>query len=66
MTKRSLTLKSQEKKLILEITPTENEIREFWSTILSNKIEHKEGTWLNEIKYDGQDMKYEQITTEGV
>jgi GTPase SAR1 family protein len=44
----------------------EKEIREFWSKIWSNKIEHKEGTWLNEIKYDGQDMKYEEITTEDV
>jgi len=55
ITKRSSTLKSQE-----------NDISEFRSTIWSNKIEHREGTWLNEIKYDGQGMKYEQITTEDV
>jgi hypothetical protein len=45
-----------------ENTSKEKEIKEFWSTIWSNKIEHKEGTWFNEIKYDGQDMGYEKIT----
>lgn len=45
-----------------EDIPKEDEIKNFWESIWSNEVTHRQAEWLNDIAYNGEVMQYEQIT----